>query len=932
MKRSAQLLMVLAAALMLTTLPVLAQTPPVGLPEMQTAAPSGTIVIKLTAQSELAMAPEGLVSRPGALSRAAAKAAGLQELAAELVPGARLTQRIPTARVVPADKARHSGQPDLALYADLVTQGLDRQELIRIMARLNAHPDVELAFLEPRAVPAALGFDAWTGRYTPPAVAPTAQRTVENFQDQQGYLEQAPLGVGALAMRETPGQRGAGVTVIDVEGGWLWTHEDLPAPVVELGVQIDELSWRNHGTAVMGEMRGIDNGTGVTGIVPDCQVGSSSIGNVSTAAALHAAIEFLQPGDVILIELHAPGPLADGSGQFGYLPMEYWQDNFDAIRLATSRGILVCEAAGNGNQDLDNPVYMNLFDRQVRDSGAIMCGATAGSDLISAGFSNHGQRVDLNGWGWDVTTTGYGDLYGAEEFEFYTYSFSGTSSASPIVTGSVASLQGMVRQELGIDLDARLARDLLRTTGTPMGAGNLIGTRPNLEAAFALASTSVGELRGTVTDQATGTPLAGVLIQVEEQGSFTSTGDDGTWRLPLQEGPVDLTFTSFLFQDTTISSATTAGVISVVDQALTMRPLIDLRGTVFGPDQTPLEAVRVTPLNHPVSGGTSGPGGSFTVTDVPAGYTYRLLFDGLPGYGAQVVVLETSVTSGDVLVNPQLVAVTEDFESGPGGFTSTDGLWQHGQPPLAVTGGAFDGNSCWGIGMTAPYLDDESDVLLSPIYDLTGETATSFVLSFHYFGATEGGFDGVNLEASQGDGFTVLEPLDSYTDLTLSGIGGMPGWSGETAGWRGVVFDISAFVGGTFQFRLNWGSDAGVTADGFFIDGLAMGPGPRVTPVPDSPVPQIPDSPRITAWPNPFNPRVNLAYELPAAGMLEVAIYDVRGRMVKHLQALTPSSSQGTLSWDGRNDQGRPVPSGVYFVRWQGDSWAPAVSRVVLAK
>ena len=66
--------------------------------------------------------------------------------------------------------------------------------------------------------------------------------------------------------------------------------------------------------------------------------------------------------------------------------------------------------------------------------------------------------------------------------------------------------------------------------------------------------------------------------------------------------------------------------------------------------------------------------------------------------------------------------------------------------------------------------------------------------------------------------------------------------------------------------------------------------------------------------------------------MLEVTIFDVRGRMVKQLQAPTPSPRQGVLNWDGRNDQGRPVPSGIYFVRWQGDSWAPAVSRVVLAK
>ena len=65
----------------------------------------------------------------------------------------------------------------------------------------------------------------------------------------------------------------------------------------------------------------------------------------------------MDPGDILLIELHAPGPNATGSGQFGYVPMEFWPDNFDAIRAITDLGYLVVEAAGNGQQDLDDAIY-----------------------------------------------------------------------------------------------------------------------------------------------------------------------------------------------------------------------------------------------------------------------------------------------------------------------------------------------------------------------------------------------------------------------------------------------------------------------------------------------------------------------------------------------------------------------------------------------
>ena len=101
---------------------------------------------------------------------------------------------------------------------------------------------------------------------------------------------------------------------------------------------------------------------------------------------------------------------------------------------------------------MDEPVQ----PAAIRDSGAILVGAGApppgthgrdhGPDRSRLDFSNFGARVDAQGWGEEVTTCGYGDLQGGtNEDLWYTDTFSGTSSASPIVVGALGCLQGVLR-------------------------------------------------------------------------------------------------------------------------------------------------------------------------------------------------------------------------------------------------------------------------------------------------------------------------------------------------------------------------------------------------------------------------------------------------------------------------------------------------------
>ncbi len=888
-----------------------------GYSHMQTQAPTGVVVVKMNL---------------GPTSNKAAAQQSISNSIQHLVSNAVIKPRF-------SGLSKKLNNSLLAHYYQFPTQGLSRTELIKIVTTLNTNPVVDVAFLEPVAVPAALGFDAFTGAVPEISVSiiPNTEHNKRgtqldspDFEGDQGYLQAAPMGVGALPMRLQDGARGAGVTIIDVEGGWLWTHEDLPTPVVDLGEQIDSASWRYHGTAVMGEMRGTDNGLGVTGITPDCTVGSSSIGATSTANALAAAMDQLQSGDLILIELHAPGPNATGSGQFGYVPMEYWPDIFDVIRLATSRGIIVCEAAGNGYQNLDGSEYLGMFDRTLRDSGAIMCGATAGSDLFSADFSNHGTRVDLNGWGWYVTTTGYGDLQGGDETQHYTSTFSGTSSASPIVTASVASLQAMVRESLGLDLDARLARNILRDTGTAMTSGHLIGTRPNLVAALAHADTIVGEIIGTVRDLNTMLPLPDVQVQVSDNGSFTMTDENGQWRLPLTAGVTTLEFSSYYYYSTTTSPTIMAGATGVLDVNLDPLPRIDITGQVFG-ISGPLSGVLVTPTDQPVAGDTSDSFGYFNISSVPAKYDYSFMFDSAADHGARIELVSTEGLTEDYHLSPLLPQISEDFGFGDGGFMTDSFLWFYGAPPTEVTGGAFASWACWGVGMDGDYGDNEAGFLTSPIYNLSGVSADNYYLSFHYFSATEGGFDGVNLEVESGGEFNTLHPQEGYTDPGLSGLNGAPGWSGQSGRWTGTVFDISSFVGGNFQFRLNFGSDAGVFEQGFYIDGIAFGSGLLASAVPGDETP-LPLETTLTAWPNPFNPQVNLNYSISKPGRIVVDVFDIRGHRVRTLINAPVTETKGTLNWDGRNDARQSLSSGVYFVRMIGPDNQSTSQRVVLAK
>ena len=68
--------------------------------------------------------------------------------------------------------------------------------------------------------------------------------------------------------------------------------------------------------------------------------------------------------------------------------------------------------------------------------------------------------------------------------------------------------------------------------------------------------------------------------------------------------------------------------------------------------------------------------------------------------------------------------------------------------------------------------------------------------------------------------------------------------------------------------------------------------------------------------PNPFNPRTAIKYRLAKAGDVHLAVYDLKGRLVRTLQAgVHLSVGEYEAVWDGRNSLGQTAAAGIYLCR-----------------
>ncbi|WP_337017774.1 S8 family serine peptidase [Leclercia sp. AS011] len=370
----------------------------------------------------------------------------------------------------------------------------DQNYINRAIAELEQNPDVELVYAEP--MPISLDEYRHDNTSTPALLksvgaASLTASAVPDFRNQQDYLKSATEkrpgyymgGVGRESLNGYAGSDGTGITIISSENcAWNTDHINLPTMSLLQGDSSWVPSCGEHDSASVGIMAGRDIGAGIRGFTWNSKVGYAGWQTTN----MYNMIPLLKAGDVVQVGMQAESIKPAGCTKDCLTPWEAQPAFFDITKALTDKGVYVIAAAGNGNVNLDDPLYNGKFDLSVKDSGAIIVGAMCAKDGKRAYFSSYGSRVTSAAWGcWDVVTTGGGDLY-KDGVNTYTQTFSGTSSANPIIAGVVASLSGIAKAN-GITVTPKQMRQILQETGTPLANGDSakIGTYPDMERAVA---------------------------------------------------------------------------------------------------------------------------------------------------------------------------------------------------------------------------------------------------------------------------------------------------------------------------------------------------------------------------------------------------------------------------------------------------------------
>ncbi|MCP4726438.1 MAG: T9SS type A sorting domain-containing protein, partial [bacterium] len=84
-------------------------------------------------------------------------------------------------------------------------------------------------------------------------------------------------------------------------------------------------------------------------------------------------------------------------------------------------------------------------------------------------------------------------------------------------------------------------------------------------------------------------------------------------------------------------------------------------------------------------------------------------------------------------------------------------------------------------------------------------------------------------------------------------------------------------------------------------------------------------------YPNPFNPSTNIDFTIPSPSYVSLKIYNTRGQLVKSLISKQLPSGDHSVIWNGTNEAGTRVGTGIYFCTFKTGSFSSS-KRMVLLK
>lgn len=206
---------------------------------------------------------------------------------------------------------------------------------------------------------------------------------------------------------------------------------------------------------------------------------------------------------------------------------------------------------------------------------------------------------------------------------------------------------------------------------------------------------------------------------------------------------------------------------------------------------------------------------------------------------------------------------------------------------------------------TNGYLDSSCAWLISPPFFLPSRAELKF---YRWFSLPTSGVDGL---------YVILITPKGEDTIDFIGSGGALGASpaGLTSEWLPQTYDLSNYpLGESCRLKFLFVSDNDErTAEGFYIDDI------QVTSA-ISPAIPLPETTQILSlFPNPVKGRTTIIYSIASPQLVRLAIFDITGRKVRTLLNEKKPTGYYAISWDGKDDDSRALPPGVYLLKILGE-------------
>jgi hypothetical protein len=227
------------------------------------------------------------------------------------------------------------------------------------------------------------------------------------------------------------------------------------------------------------------------------------------------------------------------------------------------------------------------------------------------------------------------------------------------------------------------------------------------------------------------------------------------------------------------------------------------------------------------------------------------------------------------------------------------------EPSWHVTGQNYysSGHSWWcGDSATGGYFNNQnSSLVTSDIILGAGST-----LSFWHKYSTELDYDYCYVEYSTNGGGNWIR-LATYN-------GFQPAWSLES-------FDLSSLASGTvIKARFLFSSDVSIVDEGWYLDDIKIEDSNGVNDSTDSLL-SLPVKLGY-AYPNPSRGITAISYQLPQSARVDLKIYNIQGQLVKTLESKAKQAGFYRVPWDGLDEKGQRVSTGVYFYRFNAGNYS----------